>query len=58
MTPLNLAGTVGMTNYELVDALRDAHREQGAALREQYPELAEVVGPLFDALCLASEEAW
>lgn len=45
---------MGKTRDELVRV----HREQGAALRTQYPELVSVVGPLFDALCTLAEEAW
>lgn len=41
-----------------LDDLRRAHREQGAALAVQYPELAPLVGPIFDAVCRAAGEAW
>ena len=38
--------------------LQRAHREQGAALAAQYPELAALVSPIFDDACKAAEEAW
>lgn len=40
------------------DDLIRAHREQYAALGEQYPEIAEKVGYLLHGLMVASELAW
>lgn len=40
-----------------VEWLRAHHEQQGAELRERYPEFAHVLGPLFDAACAESEAA-
>lgn len=40
------------------DDFRRAHRAQGAMLRERYPELAERIGPIFDAVSGRAEAAW
>jgi len=33
-------------------------REEGVALRRQYPELQGIVGPIFDEACRRAEAAW
>jgi len=40
-----------------VETLVAEHRRQGAALAEEYPELAARIGPLFEAVAQASEDA-
>lgn len=40
-----------------VEQLRERHRTQGAELAAAYPEFVDVLGPIFDAACAASEEA-
>lgn len=53
-----LNGTVALRRMgKEVAWLRQQHRAQGGALAAAYPEFASVLGPLFDEVCAASEEA-
>lgn len=40
------------------DTFRTEHQRQGAKLAAQYPELAALVGPIFDAACVRAETAF